>query len=32
MIADLLFTVVIGVVLLALVINAGALLGWLRGR
>jgi hypothetical protein len=32
MIADLLFTVVIGVVLLALVIDAGALLGWLRGR
>jgi len=30
--ADVLFPIVIGVVLLALLIDAGALIGWLRGR
>jgi hypothetical protein len=32
MIADLLFAIVVGVVWLALQVDAGALIGWLRGR
>ena len=32
MMADVLFPIVIGVVLLALAVDAAALIGWLRGR